>query len=314
MLSRKRFSQKQFSQKQSSKKQDTPMKALMNIATLCLLLLSTALCQAQRVVTYYHNDLLGSPVMATNDLGEVLWKEDYRPYGERLEKDLEAADNRLWYTNKAHDEDSGLTYLGARYYHPELGRFMGVDPAGVLGHIESNPMMFNRYAYGNNNPYKFIDPDGRNPVTVGRLSYAGGRAVVTPAVNVGIRLATARRALSLGDLVYQVFNESNEEGASAGGAASPGGASGGEPNNDNKNKRVDPNTPKQTKPGQSGKEAARDVPSWAKGERPTIKEDGKKFAKRLLNKKYGEGNYKTGPGTEFNQIKKWGDRGFIKPK
>jgi len=132
------------------------MKALVNITTLYLLLLSSAVCKAERVITYYHNDLLGSPVMATNESGEVLWKEDYRPYGERLEKDLEAADNRLWYTNKAHDEDSGLTYLGARYYHPELGRFMGIDPAGVPEHIENNPMMFNRYAYGNNNPYRWI--------------------------------------------------------------------------------------------------------------------------------------------------------------
>ena len=33
-------------------------------------------------------------------------------------------------------------------------------------------------------------------------------------------------------------------------------------------------------------------------------------AKRLLNDKYGAGNYPTGPGSEFNKIKKWGDRAF----
>jgi hypothetical protein len=35
---------------------------------------------------------------------------------------------------------------------------MGFDPAGV---DEGNPHSFNRYAYGNNNPYKYSDPDGR---------------------------------------------------------------------------------------------------------------------------------------------------------
>jgi hypothetical protein len=39
-----------------------------------------------------------------------------------------------------------------------LGRFASVDPVGFS---ESNPMSFNRYSYGNANPYRFVDPDGR---------------------------------------------------------------------------------------------------------------------------------------------------------
>lgn len=45
-------------------------------------------------------------------------------------------------------------------------------------------------------------------------------------------------------------------------------------------------------------------------ERPLTTENGRDFAKRLLNDKYGVGNYPTGPGSEFNKIKKWGDRAF----
>jgi hypothetical protein len=38
-----------------------------------------------------------------------------------------------------------------------------MDPAGPQeGSIHS----FNRYAYANNNPYKFIDPDGNSPLDV----------------------------------------------------------------------------------------------------------------------------------------------------
>lgn len=60
----------------------------------------------------------------------------------------------------------------------------------------------------------------------------------------------------------------------------------------------------------SGKDKATDVPSWAKGKRPKKSEDGKAFAKRLCDERYGAGNYDKGPGSEYNKIKKWGDRGF----
>ena len=39
-------------------------------------------------------------------------------------------------------------------------------------------------------------------------------------------------------------------------------------------------------------------------------ENGRDFAERLLDDKYGAGNYPTGSGSELNKIKKWGDRAF----
>lgn len=60
----------------------------------------------------------------------------------------------------------------------------------------------------------------------------------------------------------------------------------------------------------SGKEKATDVPTWAKGNRPKKNESGKDFAKRLCDERFGKGNYNTGPKSDFNKIKKWGDRGF----
>lgn len=62
--------------------------------------------------------------------------------------------------------------------------------------------------------------------------------------------------------------------------------------------------------GKSGKEAAKDVPSWARGNRLTKDENGNKFAARLMDQKYGKNHYPKGPGTEYNKIRKWGDRGF----
>lgn len=48
--------------------------------------------------------------------------------------------------------------LSARWYDPVVGRFMAIDPVGFE---EANPQSFNRFTYANNNPYKYVDPDGR---------------------------------------------------------------------------------------------------------------------------------------------------------
>jgi len=56
------------------------------------------------------------------------------------------------------DAVTGLNYMQQRYYDPELGRFLSVDPIEANGLTGAN---FNRYKYALNNPYKFTDPDGR---------------------------------------------------------------------------------------------------------------------------------------------------------
>ncbi len=71
---------------------------------------------------------------------------------------------------------------------------------------------------------------------------------------------------------------------------------------------------KERKPGLSGKEASKDIPAWAKGERPYAGESGRDFATRLLDAKYGPGNYRKGAATEFNKLRKYADRGFQDPK
>jgi hypothetical protein len=53
-----------------------------------------------------------------------------------------------------------------------------------------------------------------------------------------------------------------------------------------------------------------DIPDWARGYRPRKGEKGDNFAKRLLDEKYGKGNYKKGSASEHSQIKKFGDQYF----
>jgi len=120
--------------------------------------LSATHAWAIETTTYYHHDALGSPVAATDDAGTLKWREDYKPYGERVRNP--ASDNKLWYTGKIEEPALGMQYFGARWYDPVIGRFTGIDPVAFQ---EGNIHSFNRYAYANNNPYVYVDPDGNRP-------------------------------------------------------------------------------------------------------------------------------------------------------
>ena len=110
-------------------------------------------------ITYIHTDISGSPLAATNASGNVVWKENYSAYGERKLTQPGSEGQKQWFHGKEADA-TGLQYFGARYYDPAVGRFMGVDPVGFQ---EDNLHSFNRYAYGNNNPVRYLDPDGNDP-------------------------------------------------------------------------------------------------------------------------------------------------------
>ena len=50
---------------------------------------------------------------------------------------------------------SGLTYYRARYYDPEIGRFLSEDP---LRSETTKSILSNHYSYGLNNPINLTDP------------------------------------------------------------------------------------------------------------------------------------------------------------
>jgi len=67
------------------------------------------------------------------------------------------------FTGKERDSESGNDYFGARYYASSMGRWMSPDPINLTNARLLNPAnTLNKYAYGANNPLKFVDKDGKD--------------------------------------------------------------------------------------------------------------------------------------------------------
>ena len=104
----------------------------------------------------YHSDHLGSTSLITNETGNVTELTEYEPYGSIIE----GGNSRFTYTGKEKDA-TGLMYYGARNYNPEQGQFIQADK--LLPQVY-DPQQLNRYAYARNNPYKYVDPNGKTIV------------------------------------------------------------------------------------------------------------------------------------------------------
>jgi RHS repeat-associated protein len=100
--------------------------------------------------TYFHADGLGSVLKMTNASGTVTHEYRYDAYGR-----IEAGSTVGGYsfTGREWDPECGLFYYRARFYDPNMGRFLSEDPLGLGG----GP---NRYAYVGGNPVMHIDPYG----------------------------------------------------------------------------------------------------------------------------------------------------------
>ncbi|MEL6339150.1 MAG: RHS repeat-associated core domain-containing protein [Myxococcota bacterium] len=243
---------------------------------------------ANGATTYWQSDLQKNVIAAIGEHGlEEVYT--YDPFGRmrafapgsfqsRAQPIFQPAHR---FTGQRYFPSVGMYHYRARTYDPALGRFLQLDPIGYdAGDI-------NAYRYVGNDPVNFTDPSGKVGSETIIIWGSADAATLDPSDLFYVKWALYAAALG-GALVFEhlIFNEANAP------------------------KEGDAETLKKPKAGASGKEGAKDVPSWAKGERPKTSESGKDFAKRLLDGKYGPGNWKRGPGSEFNKIKKWGDRSF----
>jgi RHS repeat-associated protein len=138
--------------------------------------------KAPSAVYFYHTDPAGTPMVMTNMSRSVVWRADYRPFGEE-QSITGLIENNEKFTGKEKDKETGFYYFGARYMRPEIGRFAVVDPIGIAEENLVNPQKLNRYSYGLNNPYRYIDPDGKWPEevhnTIISRAFSGGKYILS---------------------------------------------------------------------------------------------------------------------------------------
>ncbi len=133
---------------------------------LQVLFLSHAAYAADQVF-FYVTDPVGTPLAMTDPSGNIVWKADYKPFGEENSIVADQKNNKE-FVGKEKDEETGIYYFNARYMESRVGRFVAVDPVRAVDPfnnqtnevILTDPQHLNNYAYAQNNPVNFIDPSG----------------------------------------------------------------------------------------------------------------------------------------------------------
>ncbi len=120
----------------------------------------------------YHHDTVGSVTGLSGHAGAVTQTLTYGPFG-AVQGQTGHSPNRLRYTGREQDADTGLYYYRARYYDPQDGRFLSEDPLGfAAGDV-------NFYVYVGNNPVNANDPSGLDA----RVNVDGNKVDIEIAVN-----------------------------------------------------------------------------------------------------------------------------------
>jgi RHS repeat-associated protein len=107
-------------------------------------------------VSYFHMDASGSTMALTGAAGATNQTTTLDPWG-AVESQTGTSGNRELFTGHRTDTETGLVYMGSRYYDPALGQFTTAD--SYLGE-PSEPGSMQRYMYANANPGRYWDPDG----------------------------------------------------------------------------------------------------------------------------------------------------------
>lgn len=102
--------------------------------------------------TYYHVNHQGSVIDVTDAAGNASQSMSYDEYG-NLSTGSSATGEQFRYTGRRYDPETGLYYYRARYYAPQLGRFLQTDPVGYKDDL-------NLYSYVRNDPLDRSDASG----------------------------------------------------------------------------------------------------------------------------------------------------------
>jgi RHS repeat-associated protein len=107
---------------------------------------------------YQYSNHLRSADLELDGTGSVISYEEYHPYGitayRATNGSVEVPPKRYRYTGMEKDDETGLSYHGARHGAPWLARWISCDPLLVAEDV-------NPYIFARNNPIRYSDPSGR---------------------------------------------------------------------------------------------------------------------------------------------------------
>ena len=130
------------------------------------------------VVYFIHGDHLGSTSLTTDQNGAVFAETRYLPFGEeRWTGGTQPTD--FTFTGQRADSYIKLMEMGARWYDPQIGRW--ISPDSIIPD-PGNPQSLNRYSYVYNRPLAYIDEDGHFPI-IPVLLVLGGVALLSTGSN-----------------------------------------------------------------------------------------------------------------------------------
>ena len=237
---------------------------------------------------YFVCNWQGDVIQIYNASGVLVATYDYDAWGKVSEnstdKDTQniAEINPIRYRGYYYDSETGLYYLKSRYYDPAVKRFLNADDSDILQEEQNCLLQYNLYTYCFNNPANMNDDEGERSLTLKKKAASLGvtlgillialkllGVVATPYIAIGVI------AFAVGYLGYRVYKSAKGQKA------------------------------KKKTAKKSGKEKESDAPDWAKREKYNPKKSADRNARDVLDKKYGKGNYKTGPNSEYSKIKKW---------
>lgn len=238
-------------------------------------------------VYYFHHDQLGSTRLLTDGSGTAQATYQYDPFG-NIVGTSGAIANPFRFGGQYLDSESSLYFLRARYYDPSTGQFTSLDPQVAL---TGQP-----YAYVSSNPLNLQDPEGKFAIAIALAPAVGGACFFGGCEAVAAIALPLLVVAAVGVLAGLVISYQLSQSLTAI-----------EPTLYSMATWFGSNVLHAKKSKASGKEKASDRPSWAT-EPIASDASGNAYAKRQCDQRYGEGNYPTGPGSEYSKLKKWFDR------
>jgi RHS repeat-associated protein len=133
--------------------------------TTGILFLKTKNSNGGDTVAYYQHDHLLTPIQALDKKGNIVWSAQYNVFGQAT-ANTTTINSSLRLPGQVEDEEIGLYYNWNRYYDPENGRYLTLDPVKLFGGI-------NTYTYVFGNPLIAFDPEGEYVHIIGGAVIGG---------------------------------------------------------------------------------------------------------------------------------------------